>query len=222
MNTFEIKSALEFGWNKTKEHFTYFVGLLVILFAATVTLNALASIPIIGVLIVIAGQTILNMGILKISLVLGRGMSRPSYKELFTTIKPFWVFLGASLLMGLLVAIGMVLLVVPGIIAAITLQFATYLVIDKNLGVVEALKESARITQGNRWKLLGVMIVLALVNVIGGLLFGIGLLLTIPMTLMAMVFIYDALIRSEPEPTTSSLPKEKSNTLEQLTTPGVA
>lgn len=224
MNTFEIQDALQFGWGKTKEHFTYLLGLVLIIFVSAIVLNALSGIPILGFLLTIAGQTILNMGMIKISLALGRNNKKASYKELFTTYQPFWVFLGASLLMGLAVAVGMVLLVIPGIIAAIMLQFSTYLVIDKGLGVMESLKESVNMTKGNRWKLFGLMLILALMNAVGGLLFGIGLLVTVPITLMAMVHVYDKLVGAPSSvPAQPIAPKPPISTpLDKPTVPGVA
>lgn len=188
-DTINIEEVLQVGWDQTKKHFGYLVGLVVLLFVASLILNAVSVAPVIGVVLAVVGQVILNMGTVHLTLSLARGQKR-SYKELFTTIKPFWSFLGASLLVALAVSVGMVFLVIPGVILALTLQFYSYLIIDKRLGVVDSLKESARITRGHKWRLFWLMIVLAIINVIGALIFGVGLLVSIPLTMMAMIHVY--------------------------------
>lgn len=192
-NTIEIEEVLQVGWDRTKQHFGYLVGLVILLFVASMVLNVVSTAPVIGFILAIAGQVILNMGTVHITLSLANGQKR-SYKELFTTVKPFWPFLGASLLVALIVGVGLVLLVVPGIVLGLTLQFYSYLIIDKHLGLVDSLKESARITKGHKWKLFWLMIILAIVNIIGVLIFGIGLLVSVPMSMMVMVHVYQRLV----------------------------
>jgi uncharacterized membrane protein len=53
-----------------------------------------------------------------------------------------------------------VLLIVPGIIFGLMFMFSTFLVIDRELGPIEALKESNHITHGHKWRLLGFSLVL--------------------------------------------------------------
>ena len=60
--------------------------------------------------------------------------------------QPFWKYLGASILFGLAVASDLSCSIVPGIIFALMFMFTTFLVIDRELGPIEAMKESHRIT----------------------------------------------------------------------------
>jgi uncharacterized membrane protein len=55
----------------------------------------------------------------------------------------------ANLLVGFIVGIGIVFLILPGIIFACKLAFVPYLVIDKKMEVIEALKESWKRTNGH-------------------------------------------------------------------------
>ena len=81
----------------------------------------------------------------------------------------------------------------PGIIFMLMFMFVMFIVIDRGLGPVEAMKESARITRGYKWQLLGFVLVLALINVLGMLALLVGLFVTIPVTSLAFAHAYRAL-----------------------------
>jgi uncharacterized membrane protein len=106
---------------------------------------------------------------------------------------PFWRFLGAHILTALIVFAGFLLLVIPGIIAAIGLGFVAFLVVDRGAGPVDALKESWRITKGHKWQLLLLGLALVGINIIGALLLGIGLFASIPITMVAGAHAYRTL-----------------------------
>ncbi|MDJ0512839.1 MAG: hypothetical protein QNJ62_05280 [Methyloceanibacter sp.] len=66
--------------------------------------------------------------------------------------RPYWTFLAVSALTVLAVVLGAVILVVPGVIALVLFCFSPFVVIDKGLGPMEAMKESARLSNGQRWR----------------------------------------------------------------------
>jgi hypothetical protein len=106
----------------------------------------------------------------------------PPRAELFSD---FFGYLLTSIVYGLIVGVGLVLLVVPGVIWAIRFGFATFLAIDAKLDPIAALRESSRITQGVKGPLLRFALLALCVNVLGAAAFGIGLLVTVPTTLIA-------------------------------------
>lgn len=55
------------------------------------------------------------------------------------------------------------------------------------------LKESAKITKGHMWKLFGFLLLIVLINIIGALVLFIGLVVTIPVTMMAKGYVYNHL-----------------------------
>ncbi len=107
--------------------------------------------------------------------------------------QPFWNFLGATILTGLAIIVGLVLLIVPGIIFMLMYMFVMFIVIDRGLGPIKAMKESARITRGYKWQLLGFVLVLTLINLAGALALLVGLLVTVPVTSLAFAHAYRAL-----------------------------
>ena len=93
--------------------------------------------------------------------------------EIRTIISPFNRFFDvifAQILVVGIVAIGIVMLIIPGIIFAIRLVFVPYLVMDKGLDAIGAVKASWKMTSGYSWNIFG-MGILAFFIFIGGLLF---------------------------------------------------
>jgi uncharacterized membrane protein len=60
--------------------------------------------------------------------------------------------------------------------------FGPYLILDRDFGPVEAMQESWDLTTGHFGGLLGVALLLAAILAGGALLFGLGLLLLLPLT----------------------------------------
>lgn len=118
----------------------------------------------------------------------------------------YWRYLGAIILVVIIVLVGLILLIVPGIIAAIALSFVGFLVIDKGLRPVAALKESARLTKGYRWHLFRLAILSVLVNILGALLLLVGLFVTVPVSVLAWVHAYRVISAARPVPAPESLP----------------
>jgi len=107
--------------------------------------------------------------------------------------QPFWRFLGTELLAAIIIFIGFLLLVVPGIIAAIGLGFAPYFVIDRAKGPIEALKESWRITKGYKGQLFLFGLALIGINLLGVLALVVGILVSVPVTWLAVTHAYRTL-----------------------------
>lgn len=103
---------------------------------------------------------------------------------------PFWRFLGAHVLAGLAVLVGLLLLVVPGIIIGVGLTFVPYLIVDRGAGVVDSLKESWRLTKGNKLQLFFLLLALLGLNILGLLALIIGIFVTAPLSLLALTSAY--------------------------------
>ncbi|MFC2072106.1 hypothetical protein ACFLUU_05275 [Chloroflexota bacterium] len=91
---------------------------------------------------------------------------RLEIKDMFEAFRNYWNAVLANLLVGVIVIIGLFLLIIPGIVFACKLVFTPYLVVDRRMDVIEAVKESWRMTNGHAWKvfligLLGIPIAIA-------------------------------------------------------------
>jgi uncharacterized membrane protein len=106
---------------------------------------------------------------------------------------PFWRFLGAHILTVIAIAIGFVLLIVPGIILSLGLAFVPYLVVERGLGPIESIKESWRITKGHKWQLALLFLALLGINLLGVLALIVGVFVSVPITLIAFAHAYRTL-----------------------------
>jgi hypothetical protein len=113
----------------------------------------------------VAVGVLLSLGAARILSRLARGL--PAHLlQLLGELANFVSGLVALVLFGLAVAAGTLLLVVPGIVAAIGLQFYSYTIVEQDLGPVAALRESWQLTRGHRLKIFTTYIVFASVPVL--------------------------------------------------------
>jgi uncharacterized membrane protein len=198
---FSTGSAIRFGWETFKKRPWFFVGSTVVILLASVLVDtftggidaAVAGSPdapsIIGTVINLALGTLISMGATAFYLAAHDNPDTVDLSSLWHP-RPFWKYLGASILLGLAVGLGFLLLIVPGIIFALMFMFTTFIVIDRELGPIEAMKESNRMARGHKWSLLGFMLVLVLINLLGVLALVVGLLVSIPVSSLAFAYAY--------------------------------
>jgi uncharacterized membrane protein len=195
MKSFSINEALSAGWAAFTGRAGFFVGLMllwgVMLAIPQLILKAVESAPL-AIALGLAFQLFqyfLSIGGFIISLKVADGQPA-GIGDLFSGGPVFVPYVLGSILYSLLVAVGLVLLVVPGLMAMIAFGYYSLLIIDRGLGPVEALKASAALTQGVRWQLFGFGLVLGLANLLGALLLGLGLLVTAPVSMVAVAHVY--------------------------------
>lgn len=96
----------------------------------------------------------------------------------------------AQLLFGIMVGIGFVLLIVPGVYLALRFGQYQHAIVDKDLGILESFSYSSRITQNQKWSLLGLFMLLVLIIIAGAIALLVGLIFAIPLTTIAWVVAY--------------------------------
>ncbi len=192
MNThtsvFSTEEALRFGWNRTLANTKPLLALGVVSAILTL-LNRGASGPhgdwLISVLAQLA-QAVVGLMWLRVLIALHDGAPVDLTKVRQLT-KGFVPYLLTTVLLSLMVGVGFVLLVVPGVLLALRFGFAPLLVADQQRDPVEALRESSHLTEGVRGELLAFGLMALLVNLAGALALGVGLFVTIPTTGLAAV-----------------------------------
>jgi len=202
MEKFSKKEALVFGWKTTTNNFPFFLGLVALLAAFSFSVGYLGDLfeqqeILLGSLtifvIAVIGGTILEMGILLITLEL-YDQKAAHYKDILIPKNYLFRYLIAKIAYGLVVVVGLILLIVPGVIWALKYAFVRYLIVDKGLSIKEAFKESSNITQGAKWSIFWLSIMIALINILGALALVVGLFLSIPISIMAYAYVYRKLL----------------------------
>jgi uncharacterized membrane protein len=194
---FSISEALQYGWKTFSANVPFFLGLMVVI----VLIQYVPS-WIVGkifdqhsVMFVLC-QLVLGM----INLLVGMAITRitldvhdkssTDLSRLGEILPLFPSYLGGKILSILIVLGGLLLLIVPGLIRIYMFMYQGYLIVDKGLGPIEALKESRAITTGYKWDLALLSFAVVFVNIGGAICLLIGLFVTIPVTLMDSAYVY--------------------------------
>jgi len=94
---------------------------------------------------------------------------KPSYIDsLRIGLHHFWRFVGLSVCVGILVLLGLILFIVPGLILFKRYFLAPFYLVHRNMGIAEAMKQSAADTKkyGGVWGIMGVFALIELAGII--------------------------------------------------------
>ncbi len=116
--------------------------------------------------------------------------------------KGFNFFIAAvlsNILISIFSAIGFLLCIIPGLIIMALYIFAPPLIVEKNLDFWAAMEESRKVAKEHLFELTLFLFILALINLVGVLVCGIGIIFTLPLSFAAIAVGYDELIGVEKE-----------------------
>lgn len=174
------------GWGLFKQYPGGFVGFCLLNLLIQGLLNSLSYV---GAVASIAVTSPLFMGNFIVSAKLLQGQT-PEFRDFFAGFQYFLPLLLLSLIAGLFIGIGTLLLIIPGVYLAVAYLFASYLVVDRRLDFWPAM-ELSRHTVNPRWfGFLVFMLLLVLLNLAGAVLLGVGLLVTIPLSFCVVTVAY--------------------------------
>jgi uncharacterized membrane protein len=195
---FSKSEAVLFGWNTLKKNFGFFLGMLAIVVAINLLVGLVMSsfseeAPKALVIAVSVISWILDllisMGVIRITLKFC-DQEQATYRDLFSAYRLLLNYLVGSIVYGIMVAIGFVFLIVPGIYLAVKYQFYDYLIIDKGMGPIEAIKRSGVLTEGVKQNLVLFWLALVGINILGMIALGVGLIATVPVSWLANAYVY--------------------------------
>ena len=125
----------------------------------------------------------IGLGLLGIRRAAGKDTPLSTLWEPYSQLIPLIVML---VLMGLLIVGGFFLLVLPGIYLAVAYSFAPYLMIEKNMGVWEALETSRKAITTCWWRYFGLLLIAVLLFIVGTIPLLIGLVWVLPIMAIAI------------------------------------
>jgi hypothetical protein len=144
-------------------------------------------------------QLFFQVGMVRIYTRLARGLPA-DVSMLFGEVRNYVPALLASVLTGLAVVCGLMVLIIPGIILSLGLQFYLYALIDQELDPIAAMQESWRLTDGYKSTVFGINLVIFLI----ALAFicatcGFGALLVAPVLAITQGVMYHSLLNLQPK-----------------------
>ncbi len=173
------------GWAITKPN----LGLLIVGMIVVGAISMAAAFVPFGSLIV-GGPLAGGMIAVALRLVAGRPAE---FNNFFDGFKRFVPLMLTQLVMGVLVGVGVILLILPGLYLAVAFSFAMYLVVDRDEEFWPALMGSMKVVNGHIGLMLVFMIVMGLIAFVASIPFGLGLLVAMPLFMISTAVLYKRL-----------------------------
>lgn len=133
------------------------------------------------------------------SLRIGRGVQVNKTDELFSCFARFWDFFVLNLLTSIFVALWSLLLVIPGIIAALAYSQAAFVLMDNpGMPAMEAIRRSKELMQGHKGEYFLLLLSFLGWDILCGFTAGILLIWVAPYQAVTQALYYDALCGGQP------------------------
>jgi uncharacterized membrane protein len=163
----------------------YWLPLAAMFFIAT----AIGAVPYVGgcVMFIIGGAIYVGISRAILGLIAGKP---PSVGMMFEAFDRFGQAFLAMLVSGLLISLGTLLLIIPGIILAIMWMFLYFVMAETDLEFWPAMEYSANLTAGYRWEMFGLLLACVVVILLGFLACCVGVFVAEPVTFVAMALAY--------------------------------
>lgn len=195
MKSFDKVGLIKSAWELVKKN-ARLVALLMVAFIGYQVVQGIVQglfgQSILAVLLSLAFTVLtlfLEIGFIKIVLKLIDG-HKAEITELWAYPQYLLRMIGATILYSLIVVVGFILLIIPGIYLALRLQFYSYYIVDKNAPAVDSLRMSWKATEGNVINIFLFALLLIALNILGALALLIGLFVTIPVSFIAVALLY--------------------------------
>lgn len=201
MKKFNKKEAIKFAWKKYKENWKFLALVMLGAWVAFVLIgNVFSSFSgnnpalsfVFRILINIL-EAIVGMGLVTIALNIVDNKTI-HLSKIYTSKAKIFNYVMASLLYFLIVFVGFILLIVPGIYFGIKYHFFMYDIVDKNAGIIDSFKNSSKITSGNMLNLFLFGLINFGILTLGLFLLGVGLIAAIPVVILATAYVYRKLL----------------------------
>lgn len=213
---FSNLDCIRFGWQTVKrEPVLTIVGMVVVPFAIQAAADVLGdSLPpeagiasAVLALLTAFLEMVVTLGIAVVGLRLTDG-DTTRFTDLHAHYRKVPTYLIASLLTGLLCLLGFALLILPGILFSVWFSFYALVIVDEGLGPVQAMKQSYALGRGNFGRIAGFWGWVFLLNLLGLVPCGLGLLITLPVTFVAWACLYRVLQGRGPGGAEPEIPRE--------------
>lgn len=160
---------------------------------------ALAFIPIVGSMISIVLSPALNIGFALVARKIKFGEAH-TFNDFFGGFNKFGELFLSYLLMLVMVVLGLLLFVLPGIYLAVAYLFVQYITYFFHDGSYWDNLERSRKLVSKEWiSFFGLVLLLGLLNVAGLLCLGLGILVTAPVTGIAMYLAFERIVGTQEE-----------------------
>ena len=183
----QIGELFNGAWRLFTENAGILVGAVALLMVISI---GLCMIPFAGGLLLMAGEGPLQLGFVAIAMTIVKG-GKPEFGLLFSGFQRFLPAFLAFLLVSIFTGVGTVLCIVPGLFVAMIYMLTFFYMYDQNLEFWDSMEASRKTIMGNLGSWIVVALVLAVINILGGLVCGVGVLVSAPLTALILALAYE-------------------------------
>lgn len=206
--SFSIKNSIKEGWQLMRAHlgnllFVQMIGILClfaiffvwgifIFFLSKSSLNVepMATIGnIVNYIIQFLTQSLVIIAGIHIGLKIVDGKEF-TVSDLFSRANLVFRYFFSTICCQLAIVLGLICFIIPGLIMMVRFSLFGYFIVEKDVGPIEALKMSWNTVRGCSWRFVFFQLSCVLVNVAGFLCLVIGVLFTLPATVIATALVY--------------------------------
>lgn len=130
-----------------------------------------------------------GLGLSKIYLRFSDG-EKPIFENLFDGLARAHIWLASTIIATVAITMGLILLIFPGVIMLLRLWLVGFVLVDERTGPIDAIQRSWDITRGHTMDLLVLFIALVGLNILGCVCLVVGLLVTVPISGLALAYVY--------------------------------
>lgn len=170
------------GWELLRKRTDYFILYTLILFIAS-------SIPVLDLFVILP----LAAGIPIAAYYLDSG-KQIVFEDFFDGFKHFAGLLLFTFVAIILIFLGFLALILPGIYLSVGYIFAPFYIVFKGMDFWDAMETSRKLVHREWFSIFGFLVVLVFINFLGVLAFGIGLLITVPLSYCAVYAAFDDIV----------------------------
>ena len=192
------------AWRGLKSQFWLLVGLVIgftIIYSFFIIFTIPEKVEPFGISNIIVGifgmllSGLFGMGYLKNCMQTLDG-EEPQFSAYGQVSRKLPAFIATYIIYSLIVLIGLVLFIIPGIYLGIRFQFYLAFIVEDNCGIIESFKRSWNITKGCSMKLFVLGLIMILISFAGSIALFVGIFIAVPL----IVLMYGCTYRKLTEP----------------------
>jgi len=216
-NSFSIGQVISKGWNIFSQKFGIvlkflFVGVfamfVVQLIVSMFGTSDNSTIGFIGGIVTYVFNIFISIGLIKAMMHIVRD-EPVELNTLFSGKDQVLKYILVSILLSILIGLGFILLILPGIYLMLRFMFVPYLLVDKeDMSIEDLFSASSTMTKGIKFNLFLYGITIFIMNVIGMIPLGFGLLITMPVSFLSFIVLYETLLRDDSASTPTLTPTD--------------
>ncbi|MBD1910102.1 MULTISPECIES: hypothetical protein [unclassified Leptolyngbya] len=192
--TVKIGDYIQRGWGVMQQNLGGFIGFTVVIVLISLIpaalgqrLGPLASLAVNVISpILLAGYLIVAFKILK--------RQSTTFNDFFQGFSNFLPIFLTSLLVSIFTFLGFLVLILPGVFLAVAYAFSIPFVVGRKFDFWEAMEASRKVVTKNWFPMFLFLLAIVVLNVVGALLLGVGLLFTIPLSYCAIAVAFEDIV----------------------------